>query len=262
MVGRQERARFHGAPGKRRNRRYIERQISSAAPCGSSRMDDRSVGARTQDRRGRNFLLWQHEQQLNWQTLRTKWRQFLDELLQKLEDSSLTDQNEKLPRNGIIVLPIDDLDLQAYRMRELLLAIRVLRHDRLAYILTGDTEGTDLALKAAFHRDFTRGIKNMSESFLDENYGIHSRSWSETPTENNPVITDFHRLAASTLRMSTTWRAHVNSETIGDVLDDLWSEIEDAKPKKFSEFLCERCTNDTIKLPFRALQNFLRSLGR
>ena len=118
-------------------------------------------------RDGENFLLWQDEQQLHWQALQSKWQRFLDKLLQKLEDASPTDPNDKLPRDGIIVLPIDDLDLQAARTRELLLAIRVLRHDRLAYILTGDTEGTDLALRAAFHRDFTRGIKNMSEGFLD-----------------------------------------------------------------------------------------------
>ena len=118
-------------------------------------------------RDGDDFLLWQGEQQLHWQTLRSKWRQFLDKLLQKLEDPSLTDRNEKLPRDGIIVLPIDDLDLQAKRTRELLLAIRVLRHERLVYILTGHTEGIDLALRASFHREFTRGINDMSEGFVD-----------------------------------------------------------------------------------------------
>ena len=46
-------------------------------------------------------------------------------------------------------------------------------------------------------------------------------------------------------------------KTIGGVLNDLWSETEETEPRKFSEFLCGRCTNDTIKLPFRALQNFV-----
>ena len=117
---------------------------------------------------GDNFLLWQNEQQLHWQNLGSKWRQFLDKLFQKLEDARLTDHDKKLPPGGIIVLPIDDLDLQAERTRELLLAIRVLRHDRLAYILTGDKNGTDLALEASFYRDFTRGIKVLSDSIQDK----------------------------------------------------------------------------------------------
>ena len=208
------------------------------------------------ERDGDEFLLWQQEQQINWQSLRRRWQQFLDMLLQKLEDASPTDRNDKLPRGGIIVLPIDDLDLQAARTRELLLAIRVLRHDRLAYILTGDTEGTDLALKASFHRDFTRGIKNMSEDFLDR---IMESTQDLGPKLRQKTIpsSQIFKIGGLNIEDVNEWRAHVNSETIGDVLDDLWSEIEDAKPKKFSEFLCERCTNDTIKLPFRALQNFV-----
>ena len=122
----------------------------------------------TLERDGDEFLLWQQQQQINWQALQSKWQQFLDKLLEKLETASPNDPNDRLPPDGIIVLPIDDLDLQAARTRELLLAIRVLRHDRLAYILTGDIDGTDLALKVSFHRDFTGGIAKMSDSFLDK----------------------------------------------------------------------------------------------
>ena len=74
------------------------------------------------------FLLWQEEQQLNWQKLRDEWQQFLDELLRELEHSSSLGHDDRLPPNGIIVLPIDDLDLQVERTRELLLTLRVLRH--------------------------------------------------------------------------------------------------------------------------------------
>ena len=44
-----------------------------------------------------------------------------------------------------------------------------------SYILTGDKAGTDLALSASFHREFTHGIPAMSEVFLDKVEGhIHS----------------------------------------------------------------------------------------
>ena len=208
------------------------------------------------ERDGDEFLLWQHEQQLNWQKLGSKWRQFLDKLLQKLEDASLTDHDKKLPRGGIIVLPIDDLDLQAERTRELLLAIRVLRHDRLAYILTGHTEGTDLALEASFHHDFTRGIAKMSEPFLDR---IAEFTQDLGPKLRQKTIPSSQIFTIGGLNIEDIkkWRPHENGKTIGDVLDDLWVDAEEITSRKFSEFLCERCTNDTIKLPFRALQNFL-----
>ena len=208
------------------------------------------------ERDGDEFLLWQHEQQLNWQTLRRRWQRFLDKLLQKLEDSSLTDHNEKLPRDGIIVLPIDDLDLQAERTRELLLAIRVLRHDRLAYILTGHTEGTDLALEASFHHDFTRGIAKMSEPFLDR---IAEFTQDLGPKLRQKTIPSSQIFTIGGLNIEgvKTWSPHGNGKTIGDVLDDLWVDAEEITSRKFSEFLCERYTNDTIKLPFRALQNFV-----
>ena len=207
-------------------------------------------------RDGENFLLWQDEQQLHWQALQSKWQRFLDKLLQKLEDASPTDPNDKLPRDGIIVLPIDDLDLQAARTRELLLAIRVLRHDRLAYILTGDTEGTDLALRAAFHRDFTRGIKNMSEGFLDR---ISEFTQDLGPKLRQKTIPSSQIFTIGGLYIEDVknWSPHENGKTIGDLLDDLWFSTEDTEPKKFSEFLRGRYANEKIKLPFRALQNFL-----
>lgn len=207
---------------------------------------------------GENYLLWQNEQQLNWQALQSKWQRFLDRLLQKLEDSSPTDRNEKLPRSGIIVLPIDDLDLQAERTRELLLAIRVLRHDRLAYILTGDTEGTDLALRASFHRDFTRGIKIMSEGFLDK---IMESVQDLGPKLRQKTIpsSQIFKISGLDIEDINIWRPPNYGKTIGTVLDDLWVESGDTDPQKFSEFLSKRCTNGSIKLPFRALQNFLDS---
>ncbi|MYC83218.1 MAG: hypothetical protein F4X19_14160 [Acidobacteria bacterium] len=205
---------------------------------------------------GDDFLLWQREQQLNWQALQSMWQQFLDKLLQKLQDASPTDPNDKLPRGGIIVLPIDDLDLQAERTRELLLAIRVLRHDRLAYILTGDTKGTDLALIASFHREFTGGTMKISGEFLDT---IEKSTQDLGPKLRQKTIpsSQIFKIGGLNIEDVKKWSPHKDGQTMDAVLDDLWVDTGDTDPQKFSEFLCERCTNDTIKLPFRALQNFV-----
>ena len=56
--------------------------------------------------------------------------------------------------------------------------------------------------------------------------------------------------------MSRSGAPNENGNTIGDVLDDLWVDADDIASRKFSDFLCERYTNEKIKMPFRALQNF------
>ena len=206
-----------------------------------------------------DFLLWQNEQQLNWQTLQRKWEKFLDRLLQKLENASPSNHDEKLSQGGVIVLPIDDLDLQAKRTSELLLAVRVLRHDRLAYLLTGDREGTDLALKASFHRDFTHEIAEMSDSFQDKIEEFVKVLGPRLREKTIPASQIF-KIAGLNIE-AIHWRPDSNGgKTLGDVLDVLWVET-DTKPKKFSQFLYERSTNDKIKLPFRVLQSFLDRWG-
>ena len=109
-----------------------------------------------------DFFLWQAEQQIEWQKLKRKWSQFIDKLLQHLESSN------KLPLGGLIVLPIDDLDLQVNRTRELLLTLRILFHPRLVYILTGDVTNTDVALKTSFYREFTQNSVFNDSGLLDE----------------------------------------------------------------------------------------------
>ena len=89
----------------------------------------------------------------DWQRLQKQWHNFIDKLLQNLENSDHCDSLAISP-NCLIVLPIDDLDLQVTRTRELLLALRVLRHNRLVYLLTGYAENTDQALTTSFYRDF------------------------------------------------------------------------------------------------------------
>jgi len=109
-----------------------------------------------------DFFLWQAEQQIEWQKLKRKWIQFINIILKHLEHSN------KLPHDGLIVLPIDDLDMQVNRTRELLLTLRMLYHPRLVYILTGDVKNTDVALSTSFYREFTRNSVFIDGGLLDK----------------------------------------------------------------------------------------------
>ena len=208
------------------------------------------------------FLLWQEEQQLNWQNLRDDWQQFLDALLSELEQSSSLPQDDKLPLDGIIVLPIDDLDLQVERTRELLLTLRVLRHRRLVYLLTGDKDGTDKALQASFYRDFTRGISTISENFRDnivENTSILGPRLREKTIPSSHLF----KIGGHNIKGAMGWSPLFQGKTIAKLLDELWSEGDvirnpSKKPREsISRFLRDRYTYDNKNvLPFRALQSF------
>src|SRR5262249_23439190 len=67
------------------------------------------------------------------------------------------------PEDGLLVLPIDDADLQVERDRELILAIRLLYHPRLVYLLTGDIENLEYVLNLEVLSRMTK-----LDSFTDE----------------------------------------------------------------------------------------------
>ena len=79
-----------------------------------------------------DLVLDHQEQHLNWQELQDDWQRFLDCLFNELDRRA-----DVFPKNGLLVLPIDDADLQIERDRELILAIRLLYRPRLVYLLTG-----------------------------------------------------------------------------------------------------------------------------
>ncbi len=109
-----------------------------------------------------DFVLDQREQHKNWQQLQDSWQCFLDDLFDKLNRSG------QLPRRGLIVLPIDDIDLQVGRDRELLLAIRLLHHPRLVYLLTGDLDHLRENLTLEFLGRMTRLLSFQDEVLIDE----------------------------------------------------------------------------------------------
>ncbi|MCB9791380.1 MAG: hypothetical protein H6741_01520 [Alphaproteobacteria bacterium] len=80
---------------------------------------------------------WQIDQDRqirDWGGLSQDWRRFLDELLAALERGGV------LSEGGLIIQPIDDIDLQVEAGRALLLALGQLRHPRFVFLLTGDRE--------------------------------------------------------------------------------------------------------------------------
>ncbi len=86
------------------------------------------------------WILDRNQQSEQWHGLTRAWRAFMDTLIERLE-GAIDDAGEPvLPPGALLVLPIDDADLQVTRNRELLLAVRLLRHRRLAYLLTGHVE--------------------------------------------------------------------------------------------------------------------------
>ena len=224
-----------------------------------------------------DFLIWQDEQQLNWQRLRSQWQKFIGRLLVELEQSRSLDSQMRMPPGGLIVLPIDDLDLQVERTGELLLALRVLRHRRLVYILTGEKENTDLALRSSFHRDFVREIRVMSERFQDEIAEITEILGESLRRKTIPSSQVFY-IKGLTIKEAMDWsplkhgsggestgcRKQENqgsshednsSGTLGNMLDELWKSA--ANGKSLQGFLKDS-SNDygEIKLPFRRIQNF------
>lgn len=102
------------------------------------RLFERAVIGWTDVHDGRSMVdrLFDHRDQLrDYQTLASDWKQFVDEVFARLEQSG--DRGA-----AAILVPIDDLDLQVRRNVELIHAIRLLRHPRVIYLITGDLAHT------------------------------------------------------------------------------------------------------------------------
>ena len=208
------------------------------------------------------FLIWQQEQQMDWQRLQKLWHYFIDRLLQMLEKSEKCD-GYPLPPNCLIVLPIDDLDLQVTRTRELLLALRVLRHNRLIYMLTGHADNTDLALTASFYRDFIDRTSDWNEGVLDEIWENSTRLGPPLRDKTIPSSQIF-AIEPVLIKDALEWIPPIhkknnrekNTETLKAILNNLG--IYNEEQTKLGDFLALRPTEERLspKLIFRKLQGF------
>jgi hypothetical protein len=195
-----------------------------------------------------DLLTSQSEQQGVWQQLQNMWQKFLDELLRHLENID----GNILPKNALIAVPIDDLDLQAGRLRELLLVLRVLRHERVVYVLTGDEENMKVSLKADFYQSYVHHGSRITDGLADE---IIEQVETLASSLASKVIPDSHLFALKGLRVADEnamdWGPG-EELTLEKTLDALWPELE------LSQFIRERryLFKRDHAIPFRKLQAF------
>ncbi len=209
------------------------------------------------------FFMWQKEQQIEWQYLRVKWKQFIDKLLEQLEGI------KQLPEGGIIVLPIDDLDMQVRRTRELLLALRMLYHPRLVYILTGEKENTDLALITSFYHEFTRNSPIFSDDGdINDQVKENSEILGKSLREKSIPASQIFKIDGISIKEAMDWEAPSletklnkgNSQKLGEVIRNLSGIIEGNSESNTLDKLLREFSY-TIMLPFRKLQNFYDKWG-
>ena len=203
------------------------------------------------------YFVWQDRQLGDWHNLRSEWTNFLDALLTNLERRESTDPFGRMRKGSILALPIDDLDLQVARTRELLQALRLLRHDRLVYILTGDKEGADLALAASFYQDFLSGQRLFPSSFQDE-IVTHVRTLGQSIHRKTIPKSQLFTLAGIAIDSSVglQWTPHGTGQVqLKDILDGMWGESNSSR-QTLSEYLQKRRCIERIYRPFRLLQHF------
>jgi hypothetical protein len=82
-----------------------------------------------------DHVLEQQEHVKDWKLLDQQWRTFVDAVFEQGKRLPLP---HRLPSNTVFVLIVDDVDLQVKRIRELLPAIRLLRHPRVVFLVAAD----------------------------------------------------------------------------------------------------------------------------
>ena len=127
-----------------------------------------------------------------WHELELNWTKFIDEILSELEEIG------ELNRNGLIVLPIDDLDLHPSMARQILLALRLLHHPRLVMLLAGDTTHLQDVLEIEIFQKSTRGV-NLPDAKLEKSFAS-ARSLSRQLIDK--IIPPAHRFELKRLPLS------------------------------------------------------------
>lgn len=113
-----------------------------------------------------DFVYDAREGSSHWTHLQTQFERLIDGLHETLDRLERADNRD----NRVLVLPIDDVDLQPGRARELLTALRVLRHPRLVVVLTGDSEHLreGLVRELAEGREATSTDHDIARAILDK----------------------------------------------------------------------------------------------
>jgi hypothetical protein len=112
-------------------------------------------------------VLDRQEQVEDWQGLDERWRDFVDEVIER---GKCLPRADRLPSEQVFVIMIDDCDLQVERIRELLPALRILYHPRVFFIVSADQgHMTDmLALSFYGQQNVLAKHRNTSEGHVIE----------------------------------------------------------------------------------------------
>lgn len=128
-----------------------------------------------------DFIERSEEKQRGWLRLQGSWQSLIDATVASLI------KRGKLHPHGIILQPIDDLDLAPRRARELLLALRQLHHERVVFLLTGDVT----------HLEKVVGLRQFKAEWVEGAQGPQN-SWRRTQALAHDlidkVIPPVHRL--------------------------------------------------------------------
>ena len=200
-----------------------------------------------------DLILDQEDQHLNWQRLQSSWQNFLDGLFRELDV-----RRDIFPQKGLLILPIDDADLQIQRDRELILAIRLLYHPRLVYLLTGDIDNLCKNLNLEF---LGRMVSLSNTEGLDSKVFDVSeeRSRSLAFALKEKVLPASHVLGLSklTLREALEWSRKKKNQPLGKIL-----LATDAPETSFQKFIEKRPKSlDFGCVLFRRLQQFYDNCG-
>ncbi len=207
------------------------------------------------------YLVWEGEQQGSWHDLEAQWAGFMDKLLPALEQG----RYGLFPQGGLLVLPVDDVDLQVRRVRDLLQAMRLLRHERLVYLITADLGNLDLVLTTEYLRDFCADISTqVTDSWIDE---VREQSRQLGPKLRQKTIpgSNIKWLLGIPVSAVLDWMPVAAGMALGKILDECWNALENEQPEKqkatLSKFIRERQNPDDFTLAFRPLQNFYDRWG-
>lgn len=141
-------------------------------------------------------ILDREEQLKDWYELAERWRALLDTLL-----------GAGFPDDpcAIVILPVDDLDMQPERSAEVLLAMRLLYHPRLVYLVTA----TSTQLRDSLELGYAGRLHRLADG-ADPGALTHIR----------PIPARAHGLAEAVLRKSVP--PHHRFAVNGHKLSDLW----------------------------------------
>jgi hypothetical protein len=169
------------------------------------------------------------EQASGWVDTYGKWVSFVNAVVCQYAGCHESDCRKRHRR--LFVVAIDDVDLQVEQIPSLLHAIRLLRHPRVLYVLTGDYVHLRFCVEldyAARHVNLGRSRNSQGESLIDAHQSLkiqrHSDKLSSALLEK--AIPDHSRCTLPYLALPDVLLFSRNGKRVEDILDRVtWNMI-------------------------------------